>query len=484
MVKVVLVNAPYIDLYGPIKMASGQYFPLGLGYIAAVLRKAGHRVQLLDPEVQQLDQTDLRKALSKEGPDAVGITCATPNFAHAVDIAKLVKQETDAITIIGGVHASALPEAVLQSYPQVDIAVVGEGENTMLELLDTLSVRGSLSEVKGIVYRDGPEIHWNKRRPWIKDLDSLPFPARDLVDINLYRPHSHNVRRKPCITMLTSRGCPFGCNFCASHLSLGRGFRAHSPEYVIEEIEYLVKEYGAQQLLITDDTFTVDKSRVVKICNGIIRKAIKVEWFCFARVDLVDRELLSLMKRAGCFSIGYGVESGDQRILENLSKGIDLVKCKEIFQISNELGFKTQAFFILGSVGETQETIKKTIRFSLELDPVLAFFNILVPYPGTKVFNEFCDADQIDNWEDFVAVGINPAIELGSLTRRELRKAIYEANRRFYLRPGQLLKMLSGIRSTYELSQYLRGGIGLLRQMRRWHKNSSRASRANRFCFD
>ncbi|MBI2251426.1 MAG: cobalamin B12-binding domain-containing protein [Armatimonadetes bacterium] len=464
--KVLLINAPYSSIYGPLKIALGRYFPLGLGYIASVLRNKGYLVKLLDPEAQNLNDFTLNEEIKKFKPDLVGISCATPNFFQAQKIAKIVKENFTSPVVLGGVHASAIPEYILKNSPEIDFIVKGEGEETLLELINELKEKRNFSKVLGLVFKENNQIKVNPSRTFIQNLDSLPYPARDLVPFSLYRPHSHNFRKTPCVTMITSRGCPSRCTFCASYLTTGKVFRAHSSEYVISEIEFLVKNYGIKQVIFQDDTFTLKKERVAEICESLIKKNFKILWFCFARINTVDKELLILMKKAGCFSIGYGIESGDEIILKKMKKGLNLSEAEKILKLSNKLGFKTQAFFILGYIEEDFSQIKKTINLAKKLNPTLAFFNFLVPYPGTEVFDQFYKIEEIENWGDFVAIGQHPVSKISKLSKDELQKAIKLANREFYLRPSQIFHILKQIKSWHEFKEYFKGALGLFRQMR------------------
>jgi len=463
--KVALINAPYIDLYGPIKSAAGRYFPLGLGYIASVLKRGGNEVIIIDPEAEGIDYSEIRRRLRNFSPRIVGISSATPNFGKACKIAKIAKEEGISMVVLGGTHASSMPEVIIKNYPAVDIVCIGEGEEMMLELCQGRD----LQQIKGICYRKDGGIFRTPPRDFIEDVDSIPFPARELVNLNWYRPNTYIDRGKRSATLITSRGCPNRCVFCASHTTLGKKFRAHSPEYVLGEIEHLNKQYGIEHFVFNDDTFTMNRQRVREICSRILERNLRIEWYCFARVNTVDRDLLSLMKRAGCTQIGFGIESGDEQILKNLKKNITLEQSIQALRICNELGIETFAFFIFGCPGESATTIKKTIEFSKKIKPTLAFFNMLVPYPGTEIFNSsYTDLSMLENWDDFVAIGVNPVVDSPDLPKEALQKWVYRANLAFYLRPSQLWTILRHIKSLKEMWIKLAGGYGLLRQILKW----------------
>ena len=472
MAKVLLLSPSYLDIYGNLKNAAGRYFPLGIGYIASYLIKyGGHEVQLYEPEAQGLTIHSITKIIETFNPDIVGITCSTANFTQAIELAKLCRSNSRAKIILGGVHVSAIPEFVMsENADWIDCVVVGEGEITMLELVDAYMHNSGLESIKGIVYKKQGKMFYNEKRPYIEDLDSIPFPARQLIPQHLFSPNMHNARYKTCLTILTSRGCPFNCSFCAARIVSGTKYRMHSAEYVLDEIQMLKKDYKARQLLITDDTFTVNHSRLEKICKGMIDKRLNLKWFCFAQVTTVNREILSLMKKAGCYSIGFGLESSNEDILKRMGKPISPAKAKKAVEIANQLGFKTQTFYIVGSPGETKKQMLDTIKFSREVNSTLAFYNMLVPFPGTKEFKFFFSAMPLKdiNWAKFVAIGEDCVLKNSEISSQEIEKLIAKANMLYYANPGRLLNLLFHIRTFYEFINYLKGGIALSGQLAKW----------------
>jgi len=488
-VRVALINAPYAATYGPLRSASGRYFPLGLGYIAAVLKTAGHEVRLEDPETEGLSPAGLAARLAAFSPELAGISCATPSFPEAARIATLIRRVAPScLTVAGGVHVSALPTATLAQAPDLDVAVIGEGEETLRDLARVIAGAKAafgndgfgagerpgpeaLADLPGIAYRGRDGVATiNAPRALIRDLDSLPFPARDLVSLDRYVPHAHNRRGRRATTAISSRGCPYGCVFCASHVALGRGFRAHSPRYVVAELQHLATNFGVDQVIFNDDAFTLDPVRVAAICDLIGSAGLRMAWSCFARADSVTPELLRSMKRAGCFSVGFGVESGDPGILKRTGKSVSLDQIRLAVSRTREAGLKTQCFFVFGSPGETKETIESTVAFAIELKPVLAFFNMMVPYPGTEEYAaRFGREDRVPDgvhWEDWVAVGPRAAISIPGVP--QLERAVAEANRRFYFRPAQIMAMFRMADGWREMVQMVRGMLALLAQMVVW----------------
>lgn len=473
MARVALIAPPYVELYGKLQKAAGRYFPLGLAYIASYLRKyGGHEVAMYEPEAQGLSYEDIALLLKEDLPDVVGITSTTPNFPRAIKLAQICRQNSKARIVLGGVHPSALPEHIMRAHSELfDCVVIGEGEETMLEVVNNFASGKDAVGVKGCCYiRDGePEIAG--LRPFVEDLDSIPFPARDLIPQGLFMPNAHNARYKECFSILTSRGCPFNCSFCAARIVSGKKYRAHSPGYVLEEMKMLKRDYGARQLLITDDTFTLNRGRLQEICESMIRESLGLKWFCFSQVSAIDRETLKLMKRAGCYNIGFGVESSDPAVLRNMGKNISPDAALKAVRDARSLGIKTQAFYVFGTPGETISQMRDTIEFSKKVGATLAFFNMLVPYPGTKDFDYFFGDTPIEDiqWERFVAVGESCVLsrEAGP-SPEEIKKLIAKANIKYYMSPTRLMNLLYHIRTPYELLNYLRGGVGFARQIKQW----------------
>ncbi|MFA6142124.1 MAG: radical SAM protein [Candidatus Omnitrophota bacterium] len=468
--KIALINPPYLHIYGPDKLAAHSHFSLGLGYIASMLKKnSPHSVKIFDPEAEGISLEVLAKRLRDESPDLVGITCFTPSFNSAVKIGRIAKDNTKAKVILGGIHASSMPDEILEKYPEFDLLVIGEGEDTVMELCELLDTgKCDLSGVKGIAYRKDGRIIKTPPREYITDLDALPFPARELVDMGWYKPNDFSSRGKRSASMITSRGCPHYCIHCASHLTLGRRFRAHSADYVVREIEHLVKDCNIEHIFLKDDTFTYDQERAKDICRRIIDKKLRFEWTCLSRVNTVSLELLKLMKKAGCFCISYGVESGDEQVLKNLKKGATLEQARNAVKMTNLAGIKSQCTFMLGNPGDTRDTINKTINFACELDPVVSIFFILTPYPGTEAHAIYMKGKkEHPAWDLFVISSGNPIIELEGLDKKTLKALITKAHLKFYMRPKQLFRLILRISDFNELKAYVRGALGLCKRLLR-----------------
>ncbi|MEW6617671.1 MAG: radical SAM protein [Patescibacteria group bacterium] len=480
-VRLMLINTPFRDMYGPIKVAAGRYFPLSLGYIASYCLSKGYDVQLIDPEPQNIGYEGIKKKVKEYQPDIIGLTCATPNFGNAVTIAAMAKEVCGAIIVAGGVHVTTYPEPALRTCKDIDVITLREGEETMDELCQYLQGNiESLDKIQGIVFRGKDAFVNTGLRPFITDLDKLPFPAYHLVDMSLYKPNVYTCKGSRTATIMTSRGCPGTCIYCASHKVLGRGFRPNSPEYVLRLITHLVETYHANHIIFEDDVFTFDKERAKKICRALIEKGLnkKIQWCCFSRVTSAEEELFSLMKEAGCYAVSFGIESGSDVMLKNMKKGTTTALNRKGLELCKKAGMRSIAFFVFGTPGETKETIEETIHFALETRPTMAFFNILSPYPGTELFEySFTkeEADKIHDWKDFVSIGINPQLKHTNLTQDELQNAAASAFRRFYYNPKGMYGVLSSISSFNEFKELSIGAYGLCLQMGEWMRRATLA---------
>jgi len=408
--KVLLINPPQTFYLGSEQPAGN--LPLGLMYIAAVLERAGYKTEILDAfmtdcSFQKNGETinvgmpfeQIKKEICRRKPDIVGIagpfTCQIEN---SLKISNLTKQvDPGILTVVGGPHVTTVPKGFLEEAKNVDIAVTGEGENTMLDIAQYFEGKKQLSEILGIAYRKNGEVTLNSSRPFIKNLDNLPYPAYDLVDMEQYlSPKKIGYRsfRNRAISMITSRGCPFNCCFCSVHLHMGREFRAHSASYVLNHIQYVVEKFNVKNIFFEDDNLTLDLARFEAICDGLISKKISIGWETpnGVRADCLNLNLLKKMKESGCQSVFFGVESGDQQILDNvICKSLDLNRVVDVAKICRDIGLKTGAFYIIGFPGEKKENMQKTVDFALRLkrdfDVGMHLF-FATPSFGTRLYDE------------------------------------------------------------------------------------------------
>lgn len=366
-----------------------RHVPIGLGIIANILLNEGHDVKILDINAERLSKSQVKDKINlKSKYDIIGTGGLITTYKYLKWlIPELKKCNPDSKIVIGGGVVTATPTLLLSRTP-ADIAVVGEGEITMKELVFALKNDKSLDAVDGIAYKKGGDIKLNKRRALIKDLDSLPFPAYDLFPIDIYLhnvAHAHIIGRKTEMTLMTSRDCPYNCNYCF-HLT-GRGVRVRSIDNVIEEIKLVKHKYKTESIAFCDDTFTISKKRVMEFCRKMISEKTDIPWDCYARVNLVDREMLVAMKKAGCYRVGYGIESGSQEILNNMNKEVTVEQAKKAIKLTRSVGLYCGTTFMFGYLGETFETIRETTDFCRELSISPSFF-FTTSYPGTKLYEQ------------------------------------------------------------------------------------------------
>jgi radical SAM superfamily enzyme YgiQ (UPF0313 family) len=362
--------------------------PLGLAYIAAVLEENNIKVEVVDAEVERLSWKALQKRCEESKPDVIGITSLSESRFESFKSAKIAKQAIpNALVLMGGPHASLTAEDTLANIPSVDIVVRGEGEYTVKELCDVLETDGDLHSVDGISFRENGNIIHTKNRQLIQDIDTLPLPAHHLLPLDKYN-FTLDVPGKgklPAMNVITSRGCPIGCTFCATSKILGKGWRARSPANIIFELEHLIEKYGTEAIFFYDDLFTMNKKRTFELCNLMIERGLDLNYICMTRVDTLDKPLLTKMKESGCYRIHYGVESGSQKILDNIvEKKIKINQVKQVSKWLDELEIIKNAFFIVSFPEETHEDVNMTLALMNELggEPSLSFLKV---YPGTEI---------------------------------------------------------------------------------------------------
>ena len=427
------------ESYGRLSGAAGELPMLGLAFIAGALRDQGHHVKVIDYEVDDRPMRCVSDDVRAFEPDVVGMTAYITNMKRCAAVAAIVKQvRPQAKIILGGPQVSIFPEEGFAS-PHVDIVVLSEGEVVIRNVMNALD-GGSLSDVKGIHFRteDGRIVR-NVREGLLVNLDILPKPALDLFPMEKYFPPVHIQGRKVA-HLLTSRGCPFKCTFCETKLTFGRSFRYHSTERIIEDLRDLI-DAGYDSFQFYDDIFTANKKRVFELCDAIVDTGWKIKWMCFTRTNTVDDALLAAMKKAGCYLITYGGESGDDDLLALIKKDLTVAKNLEGFQLTKKHDILTLSTFMLGLPTETPAQTQKTIDFALDSGLDYAVFPITEPYPGTELW---VDAQRYGTFDESgkhknALLSENAAVWVpNGRTRRELEDAAAQAMRRFYLRPRQI----------------------------------------------
>jgi radical SAM superfamily enzyme YgiQ (UPF0313 family) len=438
------------------RLSSFQYImmPISLPSIAGILRKDSHEIMIIDCVAINKGITEILGQISEFNPSLIIVNISTVTYhddLKAIDVIRSNFANTH-LTGIGN-HVSSLPEQVLKE-SKLDSVILGEPEFVALELVSHLSRAEDLSGVQAFAYKVNGRIAINSRINFINDLDGLPFPARDLMDNEKY---TLPVINEPYALIVSSRGCPYECVFCTAHQYYGRKLRLRSPSNIVEEIKEVRCKYGIKNISMWSDTFTLNRDFVIQVCNLIIKENLDIRWMCNSRVDTVDPELLSYMKKSNCIGISYGVESGSQIILDNIKKKTTISQIENAISWTKEAGIETLAHVIFGLPGETKDTINETINFIIRLEPDYVQFYCAIPFPGTE-FYKMAKEDNMLVTEDWTRFELNQAIiSSPSLSSAELHKSRVEAYRRFYLRPKYILGRIKKTKS-------LKGFILLFRQ--------------------
>lgn len=477
MARILLVIPPLYpeELYTRGATATASKLPsLGVAYIAAMLRKHGHIVEIYDGIAEPVSLDTLVQRIAHF--DVVGITAISAYALRCIQLIELCRKNGIKLPlVVGGPHVTAMHTNLLEY--GADYAVIGEGEMTMLELVESLaSGNRTHDHVPGLVYMDGGKPVYTGRRPMIDPLDSIPMPARDLLPMHLYSTSPARSKNFPSHSMFTSRGCPGICTFC-DHRTFGSRIRYFSLERIVEEFFVLRDQYGARDVSVWDDNFTSDKNLVLAVCEELRRKNFGLTWNVESRINMVDRETLQTLKDAGCAFIAYGIESGSQKVLDHAKKGITREEIREKVRMTKEIGIPMRGYFMMGLPGETLEDMQQTIEFAIELDIEVATFTMFLPLPGTLDYRRALTSGTFKDPEYFLH-HILPEFNFPEqavyvpkgMTEKELLKVHKSAYNRYYFRPRMLIRHLLSIRSPRELAMLARSGFGLLKNL--LHKTS------------
>ena len=435
--------------------------PLGLLYIAAYLQKhTTHTIRVLDGALIAGGMDELKTEIIRYNPDVVGMTAMTFTLLDVIATAQAIKSISSFIKIIiGGPHATIYPTESL-SINTIDFVVQGEGEAVIVPLLEHLNDMAALSKIKGLAFRNGSSIINTGQSEFIHNLDALPFPARELTPYNRY--FSVVSSHRPVTTMITSRGCPCQCTFC-ERPQLGKLFRARCAQSVVDELAECQK-IGIKEIFVYDDTFAINRARVLDICRLYHSKKLSIRWDIRTRVNTVDDEILGALKRANCKRIHFGVEAGTQKILDVLKKGITVDQIKTAFALARKHHLQTTAYFMFGSPTETESDINTTIELMKEIKPDFAQFAITTPFPGTQLYKAAREQGIIttDVWQKFAqnpTPSFIPPLWDRELSRDQLLGLLKKAYRSFYLRPGFIINQIVQIRSLNDLMQKIKAGL-------------------------
>ncbi len=433
--KVLLVSPPTTSAVKSVVGATGP--PLGLAYLASMIREE-HGVRIVDSLAEDFDHNDVEKIIKRYDPDVIGITSTTSMIPDAYAVAKMAKRINENVKVImGGPHVTFVPERTFKECPCIDFIVRGEGEITFKELIDALEKNRDPSNILGLSVNLGNKVRNNPPRPLIKDIDTIPMPSYDLLPMEKYQ--VDGVRFG---TVMTSRGCPFNCAFCSSSLQFGKRWRGHSDSRVIEELRYLYEKYGIREIEFLDDTFTLNRKRAVRIAKQIREEGLDISWSSSSRVDTFTDELARAMKKGGCHTIYFGIESGSQKTLDFIGKGITPEQSISAVKKAKKHEIRALGAFVIGFPEETREDIEKTIKFSKKVGVDFAQFTIATPYPGTRLW-KYALAKRLIltfNWRKYTT--LDPVMKLKNFTTQQITKLFHKAYMSFYLRPLYLIKDL------------------------------------------
>jgi len=433
--------------------------PAGLATLSAILERDGVAdVEILDAQALGLDVDEVVAEAGARAPDWIGLTASTPIVKNAYAIARGVRRLLPGARIVlGGPHPSILPDEALAE-PAVDCVLVGEAETTLPRL-----VAGDAPEtIPGLVWR-GPQgdIVRNPLPPLVEDLDSLPDPAFEKLPIERYRPSLGNYLHLPALGFTATRGCYAKCTFCNQNI-FGSRVRTLPAERLVAFVESLRDRYGVREVQFYDDVFLGTKKRIRGFCEAMIARRVGVSWSCFMRAELTDAETASLMKRAGCYLVLFGIESADPSVLGEMRKNVSLDRTREALAVFRREGVLLKCGFILGYPGETRETMRRTVDLALEIAPHAAAFNLATPFPGTQLYSRCLEEGTLEStdWDDYDQA--HALIAIPGVSRQELLDLYRGAYRRFYLRPGAVLRWAARVRSWDQLAMMTRAFLRIV----------------------
>lgn len=455
----VSINTGYLLTKHYYKMPS-----LGIGYIAAVLEKNGYDVTIIDKSISSEEANCLAEEILSKKPDVVGFHCISENFKSIIEILRFIKKKSPSIiTIIGGPHIFGLPEQGM-SFEWIDFSMWGEAEESFLKLIESNFDPDAFRKIEGLIYRENGRIKVNSMA-LVNDLDEIPFPARHLYPpLDTYRPSILAYKRLPATGIITARGCAHKCVFCHS----GKGhfkLRFHSVDYVLEEMKKLKRDFKINEFILFDDTFLINEERALSICEGIISENLDISWSINDRVNNINKNTLKVLKKAGCWMIQLGVESGNREILKTIKKGITLRRAEEACKLAYDEGFIVKTYFILGHPNETEKTIKDTIKFMTKLPSHYASINFMTPLPGTELWDvaEKYGSFDKEKLEKINYLSDQPAFIPFGLTEEFLKDKLREAYLKFYLNPKTIYRNIRAVTGFEDFKKFFFAASILLR---------------------
>jgi anaerobic magnesium-protoporphyrin IX monomethyl ester cyclase len=460
---ILLVVPPLPSLY---YTANVIFPPLALMYVASVLEQDGHDVQIRDLTID-------KSPIDYSSVDIVGVTCTTPQYNAALQIAKEA-HEHGKIVLMGGVHVTFTAEETLKT-GYVDYVIRGEGEDTVRELCRALQEHGRRFDpmkIHGISWYD-PEtksVMHSPERHAIMDINRIPYPARHLVDMKGYPSRLNNQR---ATTLLGSRGCPYKCVYCVVPNMNSAIYRQRSPESIVDEVEHIVDNYGVSGILFVDDNFTINIHNTMRFCEELMRRKIDILWWCQSRADtlLKHEEMVDKMAQSGCYMVFLGLESPNERVLKSYNKKLKGDEGEQVVKLLSKYGIKTMGSFMMGEIHETEEEVENTINYATHIDPTYAQFSILTPFPGTKLFAMIKDRILHFNWELFD--GAHSVLRLDYLTKDQIEGLLKKAYKKFYLRASRIPFYLKNVLNPLRIKDSLRI-VHRVRQLSRSYRITDR----------
>jgi len=434
--------------------------PISLAISASVLREKGFEVKLVDAIVEDYSLERIKQIVLDFQPRVVIINAVTPSIECDLSTCRTIKEVDNKIsTAIIGIHGTSLPKECLTMQPSLDCVIRGEPELTTLELCQAIKNKTDLSNVLGLSYRDNDNLFHNSDREYINDLDVLPFPSWDLINLDKYRMPFTNER---FLLVATSRGCPYQCTFCADKAYYGMKLRLRSPSKIVDELERNVSEFGIKEFLFWSESFTINIQFAQAVADEIIKRELDIKWVCNSRVDNVNIELLTKIKKAGCWMIGYGVESSSQKVLDSVKKGILVKDTINAVGLSKKAGLEVTAHCIIGFPEDTRETILDTVEFVKRLDIDYCQFYCAVPFPGSILYKEAKEKEWIcsSDWRKFEQNF--SVLNTPGLSAEEIMKLRSHAYKSFYLRPKKIIKIIKQTKTPAQFLNLMKGAIDFL----------------------
>jgi len=463
--KITFINPPYERIakgYEFVKHITNNSPSLGLLHLAAEVRLHGYTPRIIESDIFNLSVEDVVAEILRDNPAYVGITLFTVGVWNAVLIAREIKKQLpQTIIIVGGPHISSMGKETMERFPEFDYAVDGEGEKTLMDLLDMLENRGNPFTVPGVIFRKGPFVNQTPGRPINRDLDDLPMPAWDLLPDfpRAYIPAIYDYPRGPVATIAASRGCPFHCKFCDTS-TFGNRVRYYSPKVVFEMMKHLKKTYGVKHVLFVDDLFVASRLRVNELCNLLIESKLGITWSCTSRVDTIKPDTLELMKKAGCWEISFGLETGSNELLKKMDKAAEVELSEKAVNWTAAAGIRSKGLFMLGYPGETLDTIEQTKAFVRRIPMTIMNLTKFTPYPGSPIYRDLYGTNiRDDHWEKMNGMNFVWAPE--GMTVEELDRHYQKILMSFYNRPKMGLYYASlSLRYPHHLARLMRFGLG------------------------